>query len=66
MSNEKGDIKEQNDEEKLNIESVHNDKKENTLFNDIIPQYDYKRIRTNIINEEILIEGINLILLRNR
>ncbi|SOV76573.1 leucine-rich repeat protein [Plasmodium sp. gorilla clade G3] len=58
MSKEKGDIKEDN-EEKLNVESVHNDKKENTLFDDIIPQYDYKRIRTNIINEEMLIEGIN-------
>ncbi|SOV14356.1 leucine-rich repeat protein [Plasmodium gaboni] len=58
MSNEKGDIKEDN-EEKLNVESVQNDKKENTLFDDIIPQHDYKRIRTNIINEEILIEGIN-------
>ncbi|KYN98596.1 leucine-rich repeat protein [Plasmodium reichenowi] len=59
MSNEKGDIKEHTDEEKLNVESVQNDKKENTLFDDIIPQYDYKRIRTNVINEEILIEGIN-------
>ncbi|SOV22672.1 leucine-rich repeat protein [Plasmodium sp. DRC-Itaito] len=58
MSNEKGDIKEDN-EEKLNVESVQNDKKENTLFDDIIPPHDYKRIRTNIINEEILIEGIN-------
>ncbi|SPJ10350.1 leucine-rich repeat protein [Plasmodium sp. DRC-Itaito] len=58
MNNEKGDIEEGN-EQKLNVESVQNDKKENTLFDDIIPQYDYKRIRTNIINEEILIEGIN-------
>ncbi|EUD68123.1 hypothetical protein C922_01735 [Plasmodium inui San Antonio 1] len=55
---------EQDDEvEKTNINNPHDDEKrqheDDALFEDIIPQWDYRRIGTNVINEKMLIEEIS-------
>ncbi|KJP85529.1 hypothetical protein AK88_04838 [Plasmodium fragile] len=55
---------EQDDEvEKTNTNDPHDGEKrqheEDALFNDIIPQRDYRRIGTNVINEKMLIEEIS-------
>ncbi|ANQ07418.1 Uncharacterized protein PCOAH_00016100 [Plasmodium coatneyi] len=55
---------EQDDEVgKTNMNDPHDGEKrqheEDALFDDIIPQRDYRRIGTNVINEQMLIEEIN-------
>ncbi|CAA9987578.1 leucine-rich repeat protein [Plasmodium knowlesi strain H] len=49
--------------ENTNMDDPHDGEKrqheEDAIFDDIIPQRDYRRIGTNVINEKMLIEEIN-------